>query len=160
MATILEIITKSKLAIDMTIETITKIYGILNDICKSENKEICNAICKLDINDKLKEIECFLMDLKTIHVEYFHLNSISTAIASLSNSVTDIHKCVDNVNKTITNHKNLWVNTLRSVNYANEFESLITKDAILTLRYDRLRSLLTIPWSNIKVFISKQDKCV
>lgn len=139
------------ISFDSTLTILKKLNAVLDNIFESEHHdlkiELKNKIAEIDLHDKLKEIEAFIKDLQNLQLEKIGKESIMTSIDSIRDVIEIIHKNLDDIANKMVSHKDKYMSTWRSINCQENIDNIIKYDLLLTLRYNRLKDLMKIPWN-------------
>lgn len=135
----------SNVSIEAIIIVIRKIHDIMDLIFDSNQHDIKNKIINLDLADKLKEIEAFIIDLQTINIEKIGKQSLVISIHSLHKSIELIHKSLESLSTSLLEHKekffSIWIS------FDSHYDQISKYDALLNMRYKRVKDLMKIQWN-------------
>lgn len=134
------------ISFDSILSIIKKIHYLMDIILDSDHHDLKSKIMNLDLSDKLKEIEAFMRDLQNLNLDHSK-ESLVISVDSLHKSIELIHNSLEQLSVKILEHKEKYLSSWRSVDYNNHYEDIAKYDSLLTLRYNRVKDLLKIPWN-------------
>lgn len=141
-----------------SISTITcGICGLITKIGKYQNLDVNNLIHSLDLERRLQITESILNRISingknlenrlqisgknTVYTsfgkykKYTDLDPMEISLIYLSNSLKEIYKLLDQINKKVIYHQTKWFSRWRILDVSNEIKKLETSSILLEKRY-------------------------